>query len=157
MAILSLDADLDCGDPLLDSDDVSRYCRPKDYDRRLCEPKVSAFQRKRPSEPDLSINRLQFFGLQDRSSAVERIRQEFKAFCYGLDRKGRFVVFNVGKAKAAAQNVGGYDLVFQYTPNPPMWSHSSIFGLPEDPSEERVVATALKRLITRTDTYHAVT
>ncbi len=155
MAILSLDAELNFGDLLLDSDDVSRYCQPRDYDPRLCEPKVSAFQRRR-SEPDLSINRLQFFGLQDRSNAVERIRQEFRAIDYGLSPKGRFVVFNVGKAKAAAQGVGSYDLVFQYTPNPPMWSHSSILDLPKDPYEERVVATALKRLITRTDTYHAV-
>ena len=155
MAILSLDADLNCGDPLLDSDEVSRHCQPNDYDRRLCEPKVSAFQR-RPSEIDASINRLQFFGLQDRSSAVEYIRQEFRAINYNLRPNGRFVVFNVGEAKAAALKVGGYDLVFQYTPKPPVCSHSSILNLPEDPCEERAVATALKRLITKTDTYHAV-
>ncbi len=155
MAILSLNADLNSGDPLLDSDEVSRYCQPNDYDQRLCEPKVSAFQR-RPSEIDASINRLQFFGLQDRSSAVECIRQEFRARDYKVRPNGRFVVFNVGAAKAAALKVGCYDLVFQYTPMPPVWSHSSILNLPDDPFEERAVAIAIKRLITKADTYHAI-
>ena len=156
---MSLYAELNTGDPLLDSDEVSRYCSPNDYDLRRCEPKVGAFQRK-PSERnplrDPSVNRLQFFQLQDQNSAVECVRQEFLSISYGLKENGRFVVFNVGEAKAAALKAGGYKLVLTYDPDPPIYSHSLISNLPEDLYEERVVATALKRLITKSDTYRAL-
>ena len=148
---MSLYAELNPEDPLLDSDDASRYCSPNDYDRRRCEPKVSAFQRK-PSERnplrDPSINRLQFFQLPDQESAVKCVRREFLSMNYGLRRNGRFVVFNVGEAKAAALK-SGCQLFFIYDPDPPVYSHSLISNLPEDTSKERVVATAIKRLVTK--------
>ena len=165
---MSLYAELSPGDSLLNSDDVSRYCKPSDYDRRRDEPKVGAFQRRRYdpkagesqgalAEADLSINRLQFFQLEDRDSAIECVRQEFLSMSYSLSKNGRFVVFNVGDAKAAALKTGGYKLLFTYDPNPPAYSHSLISNLPEDPGEERVVATAVKRLAARRDmTYPAL-
>ena len=157
---MSLYTELNPDDPLLDSDEASRYCSPNDYDRRRREPKVSAFQRK-PSEKnplrDPSINRLQFFQLPNRKSAVKCVRQEFLSINYGLRQNGRFVVFNVGEAKAAALEAGGYQVLFTYDPNPPVYSHSLISNLPEDPREELVVATAIKRLITKSGmTFHAL-
>ena len=148
-------AELNPSDSLLDSDDVSRYCRPSDYDRTRCEPKVGAFQR-RPSEVDASVNRIQHFQLPDAASAIVRIREEFLAKSYDLKPNGRFVVFNVGKAKHAAIKAGNYKLVFKYTPDPPILSHSSIFNFPDDPNEERTIAIAIKRLVTRFDIYYAV-
>ena len=105
---------------------------------------------------DPSVNRLQHFQLEDRGGAIERIRQEFISYPYTLRRNGRFVVFNVGEAKAAALKAGGCELEFTYTPAPRLLSHSSIVNLPEDYGEELVVAVALKRLIARSDTYEAL-
>ena len=151
---MSLYANLNPGDPLLDSDDVSRYCPPDHYSQRLDEPRVSAFQRKpseRNSNPmkDPSVNRLQFFQLPNRASAVSCVRQEFLACRYTLRPNGRFVVFNVGAAKAAALNAGNYSLTVTYDPAPPAHSHSLISNVPTDLREELVVATAIKRLVTR--------
>ncbi len=152
---MSLYVSLNTGDPLPDSDDVSIYCSPDKYDHGRCEPKVEAFM-KNPLHDDLSVNRLQHFQLLDKCKAVECIIQEFIAYEYTLKVRGRFVVFNVGDAKSAVLNSRGCKLDFRYTPNPPLWSHSSIFDLPDDYDDERAVATALKRLITRSDTYHAL-
>ena len=146
--------DLQSGDLLLDCDEVSRYCSPERFSQRLGEPKVSAFQKK-PKEVDPSVNRLQYFKLQDKVIAVECIRQEFRANNYKLRPKGSFVVFNVSAAKAAAIEAG-YRLVFRYTPDPPVWSHSSIQNFPQDADGDLAVATALKRLITKSDIFDAV-
>ena len=161
---MSLYAELNVDDELLDIDESARYCRPSTYDRGRCEPKVSAFFRRRykdgpckgmPSENGLSVSRIQYFQLSDRTQAVECVRQEYRTRGYDLRRNGRFVVFNVGAARATAMRVG-YQLSFLYTPDPPLHSHSLIFDLPDDLNEERKVATALKRLISREDTYDAV-
>ena len=87
---------------------------------------------------------------------IECVRMEFLSNEYKLSANGRFVVFNVRHAKDAATEAGKYKIVFKYTPDPPALSHSSIFNLPDDPNEERVIATAIKRLITKSDTYYAV-
>ena len=151
---MSLYANLSPDQPLLDSDDASRYCQPNEYDRIRCEPKVAAFQRK-PSQPDVSVNRLQFFQLPDRGSAIDCVRQEFLDDDYRLRKNGRFVVLNVGSAKAAALEVG-YPIEFTYTPKPTRPSHSSILKFPTDPNGSRTVATAIKRLVTRDETYCAL-
>ena len=152
---MSLYAKLREGEPLLDDAEVSRYCKPTLYDSDRCEPKIGAFQRN-PSHPGVSVNwLLQSLHLPNRVSAIDFIRQEFLADNYKLKENGRFVVFNVGAAKAAVLTVG-YKLIFKYTPLPPVYSHSSIFGFPEEPVEGRVVATAIKRLITKADTYPAL-
>ena len=155
---MSLYANLSPDDSLLDSDDISRYCSPSHYDERRSEPRVSAFQRKpseRNSSPmdDPSGNRLQYFQLPDEASAVECVRQEFLSLSppYTLKPKGRFVVFNVGEAKAAVRRIGNgnYSISFVYTPDPPMYSHLLISNLPTDINEEREIATAIKRLVTK--------
>ena len=146
---------LNPGDPLLDSDDVSRYCKPNDYDLRRREPRLRAFQRRKSSEVDLSINRLQHFQTQSLTSAIECVRQEFRLINYGLSKNGRFVVFNVEAAKSKASN-NGYEIRFIYSPDPPVFSHSSICDIPIDPNAERAVATAMKRLIKISHTFEAV-
>ena len=147
---MSLYANLRDGDPLLDSDEASRYCRPGNYDRHRSEPKVGAFQ-KEPYESDISINRLQFYQLPDRDSAVDCIRREFQNNHYCLRPNGGFVVFNVGAARVAARDAG-HNINFTYTPEETYPSHSSIYP-PEDPQRALAVATAIKRLITKADTY----
>ena len=156
---MSLYAKLNPNDSLLDSDEVSRYCSPIQYDLGRDEPKVSAFQRKESERNPFrnpSINRLQYFQLADRDSAVECIRQDFISRSYTIKKDGRFVVFSVGKAIAAALSAGNNKIEFTYTPEPRNPSHSSIVNLPEDPGQELEVAVAIKRLITRLDIYNAL-
>ena len=93
----------------------------------------------------------------DRTLAA-RIRNEFIADAFGLEPKGRFVVFNVGRAiKATAQQ--GVRLSFTFTPNFPYLSHSTIRGLPDpktDPDRALRVGAAIKRLVLHEDVYPAI-
>lgn len=141
--------DLADGDPLPGVDEVARYCQPSEYDQDLDEPRVGAFIR-RQTEEDLSCYRLQFYRGRDTTGAVDCIRTELKALPYTLKPTGRFLVFNVDQAKAAAQEIG-FDVDVLYTPNPRLPSHSSVVDLPPDPNDEFRVATALLRLINRSD------
>ena len=152
---MSPKSNLKSGDLLPDTDDVSRYCKPNDYDRRLREPKLAAFQRRSPSEENLSINRLQYFGLKSIEGAIGCVRDEFLAKEFGLSKNGRFVVFNVGSAKRAIRK-GGYNLKFIFDPVPPIYSHSSICDIPHDSLVEREIATALKRLIKISHTFEGL-
>lgn len=143
MATLSHDGDLNRCAPLLDSDEVSRYCSPGRVSHRnckpdtheRCEPNVGAFQTS-AKEPDLSVNRLQFFQTDDRAIAIEGVKWEFRVINYELRPNGRFVVFNVGRAFHAVKEKG-YDISFMYTPKKPHQpSHSSIYGLPRGTERE---------------------
>ena len=109
---------------------------------------------KRETEDDVSVNRLQFFLGHDRAGAVDCIRHEVRNH-YKLNRNGRFVVFNVAGAKAAAQEKG-FDIGIIYTPQPSRPSHSSIVDLPTDYDAEVRAAIAIMRLITQADTYLAI-
>ena len=147
--------DLVKGDPLPDGDEVARYCSPGVWEEETQEPKVTGFMRKL-NEDDLSVNRLQLYRAQSRAGSVGCIRDEVGAY-YGLSKNGRFVVFSVSAAKAAALDKGcGIDVI--YTPETSKPSHSSIFGLlePEDYEGKVRVATALARLVKQDDVYEAV-
>ena len=147
--------DLVEGDRLPEEDEIARYCSPGVWEKETHEPKVTAFMRKQ-DEDDLSVNRLQFYRGQSRPGAVDCIRDEMGTD-YDLKKNGKFVVFSVSEAKAAALNKGcRIDVV--YTPKTSRPSHSSIFGLPEPEDYEGKVrvATALARLIKMDDIYEAV-
>lgn len=146
--------DLTSGDPLPDADEVARYCKPTDYDHEADAPQVSAFIRG-PEEDDLSVKRLQFFLGQGRKGAVGCIRDEAVNAGYTLRQSGRFVVFGVSAAKAAALEEG-CEISITYTPRPSYPSHSSVFGLPSDYADAVMVAAALVNLITQSDVYPAV-
>ena len=145
--------DLSSGDKLPGSDEVARYCKPSEYDLDENMPLVGAFLR-RQDEPDLSVNRLQFFQGADRSSAVDCVRAEVGDH-YQLRRNGRFVVLNVGGVQSAAKQ-NGFDVSIIYTPEPLRPSHSSIVDLPPTRKDELTVAAAFLRLITPADIYTAV-
>ena len=145
--------DLKEGDALPDGDEVARYCKPSDYDLEQGEPTFLAFMKRR-TEPDISVNRLQFFRGHDRVGAVDRIRREV-GDGYELRPSGRFLVFNVAGAKAAGHRIG-CDIGVIYTPKPLGPSHSSVVDLPTDYAAEIRLATALLRLIAQADTYSAV-
>ena len=145
--------DLSSGDKLPDSDEIARYCKPSEYDLDAGMPMIGAFLR-RQNEPDLSVNRLQFFQGADRPSAVDCVRTEIGNH-YQLRPNGRFVVLNVGDVQSAAKD-RGYDVNIIYTPEPLRPSHSSIVDLPSTPKEELEIAAAFLRLVTSTAIYPAV-
>jgi hypothetical protein len=146
--------DLVEGEPLLDEDEIARYCSPDRYDLEVAAPKVAAFIRS-PNESDLSVKRLQFFLGQDREGAVSCIRREARDADFNLKPNGRFVVLAVAAAKALTLEEG-CEISVIYTPSPSYPSHSSVFGLPDDYADEVMVATALVDLITQADIYPAV-
>jgi hypothetical protein len=146
--------DLVEGEPLLDEDEIARYCSPGRYDLEAAAPKVGAFIRS-PNESDLSVKRLQFFLGQDREGAVGCIRCEARDAGFRLKPNGRFVVLAVAAAKALTLEEG-CEISVIYTPSPSYPSHSSVFGLPDDYADEVMVATALVDLITQADIYPAV-
>ena len=145
--------DLDKGDALPDGDVVARYCTPSRYDPVKGEPSHLAFMR-RPKEKDPSVNRLESFVCCSRTDAVDCVRQEVeKHLKIGLG--GRFVVFNVKRAKIVAKKEG-FDINVVYDPIlPDQLSHSLITNFPKDNNAEVRVATAIKRLIANTDIYPA--
>ena len=146
-------ANLTEGDALPDGDEVARYCRPSAYDLEQGAPTVLAFM-KREAENDVSVNHLQFFRGHDRAGSVDCIRREVGGYLT-LGPNGRFVAFNVARAKAVAKEKG-FDVRIIYIPEPSRPSHSSIVDLPTDPAAEVRVAAAILRLIRQTDIDPAV-
>ena len=145
--------DLSSGDKLPSNDDIARYCKPSEYDLGANMPLVGAFLR-RQDEPDLSVNRLQFFQGANKSSAVDCIRAEVGTH-YQLRPNGRFVVLNVGDVQSAAKQKG-HDVNIIFTPEPLRPSHSSIVDLPSTPKEELEIAAAFLRLVAPNDICPAV-
>lgn len=152
--------DLAHGDPLPDCDEVARYCTPGRYNRSEQKPRPTAFLWRRDKhgkpETDLSVYRLQHYDEPDNASALDLIRTE-GARGLTLDKNGRFVMLNVGRAKAAAQSEGvSVDVIYTPRQEPLQPSHSSIMPRPTDYEEELRLATALSLLITRDDTFDAI-
>lgn len=152
MESLSQQCKLAPGDSLLNTDDVSRYCSPNNYNRVKCEPKLGAFQID-AKDNTISVNRLQFHHGASTKGAVDLIRQELLADHYTLRQTGRFVVFKVGTAKQVAAKAGYPDISFIFTPRPPVDSHASIGTLPDGVDESTEVATDLKRAFRRLITH----
>lgn len=146
------------GDSLPSSDSVSRLCSPDRFDHRSGLPKVTAFVERKNERCDYSVNRLEHYAPRVCAAAINLIRSEFIADEYDLRPRGRFVVFNVGRAiKAAAQH--GARLSVTFTPDGPYCSHSTIKGLPDPIADQDAslrVATAIKRLVRRKDVLPAL-
>ena len=147
-------SDLADGDSLPGGDEVARYCPPGKYDQESDVPAVGAFIQD-PDGKGLSVNRLQYYQDENRTGAVDRIRAEVRGY-YCVRERGRFVVFNVARAKDAAREKGS-DINIIYDPElPKKSSHSLVVDLTPDGKDEYRVATALVRLITKADTYPGI-
>ena len=146
---MSLYAQLQPCNPLPDTDDVSTYCSKTRYDSEADMPELRAFQ-KDPRKPDVSGNRLQHYQVPSRELQMDRVRAEVKGYLH-VTENGRFIVLNVGGAKAVAQ-AAGWPIDFKYTPEwPEKPSHVSILGLPDaEQDKQRSVASALQALVIRT-------
>ena len=98
---------------------------------------------------DLSVNWLQCSPAPDRRSAVLRANYEVQGYLT-IKPCGRFLVLNVGRAKEVARNVGCKANV-TFTPEVNKPSHSSIRL--SHGCDERRLALAYTRLVTKADTY----
>ena len=155
-------SEIKAGAPLPNTDEISRYCKPSDFDLKKNEPKVSAFQRawKQPQdceeppykEPFLSVNWLEYFGQIGRERAIDSVRTAFDAKHYEVKMNGRFVVIGISTAKAAAKCFG-LDLAIKYKPEADDPSHAGVFGLPDEDEDEIDIAAELKLLVTGSDIY----
>ena len=147
------------GNPLPDDNHVSRYCKPTDFSRETCQPKVGAFQRRQDSnnpsglEEYLSVNWLEFFPLEDRKDQVQEVRESFRRKNYSVKPNGRFVVLNVAAVKAATGEAIGTEVSIFHKPCEKDPSHSAISGPPENDLE---IAAELKLLVSKEDVYLAV-
>ena len=145
------------GNLLPDENHVSRYCKPTDFDRKTCRPKVSAFQRRKSvnadSEEYLSVNWLEYYLLKNRRNQIQEVKDSFQRKKYRVRRNGRFVVLNVASVKAATMDVIGAETSILYLPFKVDPSHAAIYGAPEDDLE---FATELTLLVSRSDVYPAV-
>lgn len=136
------------GDPLPDEHHVARYCKPSTVDPLDRLPTVAAFQL-RESDDHLSVNWLEFFGLDDHNAAMAQLRAAFDTKGYTLRPNGRFAVLNVGDAKTAINAADLHvtlDIKHWPIDEPPDPSHSGIFGYE---AAELAVAVELKALVTQ--------
>jgi hypothetical protein len=153
------------GDPLPIDNHVARYCRPGDFDRKKDRPKVTAFQRswKESSDPDLlsclepylSVNWLEIFPVNGRDAQVECVRLVFERKKYEVRPNGRFVVLNVGAAKAKARQIGATCLQITHMPTDVDPTHSGIDGYPNG-YDDLDLATELRLLVTDSDIFLAI-
>ncbi len=138
------------GKPLPDDDHVIRYCKPTAVEDDL--PSVSAFKI-RANEDHLSVNWLEYFGVLDRPTAVQRIREAFHAKGFQLRKNGRFAVLNVDDIRSIAQDIAYNSLRVEHLPLEDDPSHAGILGYsPEDIA----IATEIKALVGIEDVYRAL-
>ena len=138
------------GDPIPESDNVSRYCSPLRVDDRGM-PLPQAFQLRR-GEGSLSVNWLEYFTTGDLSIAIDMVRAAFHDRGFSLRPNGRFAVLNVAEVKAVGRE-NSISLLVQHDPRPDDGSHASILGILED---DFLVAVALAQLVRRENVYPAV-
>ena len=138
------------GKPLSDDDHVSRYCKPTNVEDGL--PSVSAFML-RPGEDHLSVNWLEYFGVLDRLTAVQRIREAFQSKDYRLGTSGQLAVLNVAAISAIAHEIAHGSLRVEHLPLEDDPSHAGILGYSAD---DFAIAVEIRALVGREDVYPAV-
>ena len=137
------------GDPLPESDHVSRYCRPRMLEHG--RPKPNAFLL-RPGEDHLSVHWLEFFGATSHALAVEQVRATMTDTGFSLARNGCFAVLQVGGAKQLVRDRLSLDLAVEHMPIDNDPAHAGIRGYAE---ADREVAAYLAELVADDDIHPA--
>lgn len=139
------------GDFLQPHHHFSRYCSPSRVgDDEL--PLVTAFELG-PQEDHLSVNWLEYFGLNDMDACMKEVRQAFIDKGYALRPSGKFAILMVSKAIDTVRLGAGVDLRILHWPENDDASHSGIFDYS---SEDLQVALDLKSLVTPNDVHSAL-
>ena len=102
---------------------------------------------RRESEDHLSVNWLERSGQTHRDDAVSRVREALIGKGYGVKKRGRFAVLNVGSVRARVGN----SIRIDHMPEADDHTHSGIHGYTRE--DELEVATALSMLVALTDVY----
>jgi hypothetical protein len=119
-------------DPIPINNHVSRYVSGSKITRsgRITG---AAFEL-RPKENALSVNWLEYLGLEDRNLEIQEIRKVFVAKGWNLRPEARFTVLNVGETKAHVRQESDDNRVLPILHHPSLKddSHSRIYNVPRD-------------------------
>ncbi len=115
-------------------------------------PTASSFML-RAGEEFLSANWLEYFGVLDRSTALQEIREAFHSKGYGLGRHGRFAVLKVEDIRVIAQEIAQDSLRVEHLPVEDDPSHAGILGYSAD---DFAIAAEIRALVGREDVYPAI-
>lgn len=107
----------------------------------------------RPGEAHLSVNWLEYFGAQVPKTAIERVRDVFRAKGYRLGRNGRLTALNAGAVKTAVSETVDGPARIEHLPMDDDESHCGIFGYTTD---DLAVAVSIKALVSRESVFPAV-
>ena len=114
---------------------VARYCSGSQHD----DGKVLAvaFQLRSQAESYLSVNWLEYFGIETFDAALVRICADKRSLGFSIRRTGRFALLNVGSVRSIVQDTVGLPETIQpltvtHQPGLGDESHSGIGGYPQD-------------------------
>ena len=118
-----------------DSHHMARYCSgSQHYDGKVL---AVAFQLRNQEESYLSVNWLEYFGIETFDTALARICADKRGLGFSIRRTGRFAVLNVGTIRSIVQDSVNLPKTIQplsvtHQPVPGDESHSGIGGYPQD-------------------------
>ena len=112
---------------------VARYCSGSLHQYGKVLP--AAFEL-RDGESYLSVNWLEYFGLETFDGALSRICTDKHGLGFNIRKTGRFAVLNVGIVRSLTENLGDqsetiYPLTVTHMPEAKDKSHSGIGGYPD--------------------------
>ena len=139
---------------IADDDHFVRYCSPGRTDNGM--PKEEAFRpRAKPGKPPeryLSGNWMEFFGIDDRDTALSEIRRTKKSIT--MSGNGKFVVLEFGRLMKSVFTRTGIDLQPIEAPKADDPSHCGLIGYdPELPEERVAIAQAIHAEVAEDDVY----
>ncbi|MCE2499081.1 MAG: hypothetical protein J4F28_08910 [Nitrosopumilaceae archaeon] len=120
-------------------DHICRYCKPSSTvgGKLMAE----AFQIRR-NEDHLSVNWIEYLGVQDLASAAVMVSELLRGRGYRVKPSGRMAVIGVGTAMSAALDAANKRIRIRHVPRPDDESHAGIFGYTYDDYE---IAAALAK------------
>lgn len=136
--------------PIPNEHHVSRYCKPSTVEGDIVM--ASAFQLK-PDEEYLSVNWLEYFGLQDVEQAIQRVRLAFQQKGYDVRKNGRFAVLSVDEVSRVIRQTFNRSLTIEHRPTCRDPSHAGISGYGVEDME---IAAELCLLLDDDDVHPAV-
>ena len=116
---------------IADDHHVTRYCSGSQHDRDMVLP--TAFQLRRQGESYLSVNWLEYFGLNTFDEALARICTDKRALGFNIRHTGRFAVLNAEFIRSVYRNSSDlpetvHSLTVAHLPEVGDESHSGIGG-----------------------------
>jgi len=145
------------GDPIPDSDHISRYVgktKITSSGRISLEAFLPRKDKNGEKEKYLSVNWLEFFDLLDHEAAIQKVRESFIAKDMSLGTYAKFVVLNVGEiVEYIRQNTpDNRMLVVLHEPSVRDPSHSGIYNISHD---DRIVGALIAQLVREESIYPA--